>query len=60
MTSDKPECVQFCTDWNCDATDFMWCLAKPENLVSLSEALGMDLENSGTQQCVGAFRADML
>jgi len=60
MTLGRLERVELRTVWNNEATDFTPWLAKAENLEALSEALGMDLESTGTEQSVGAFRADML
>jgi hypothetical protein len=60
MTLGRLERVELRTVWNNEATDFTPWLAKPENLEALSEALGMDLESTGTEQSVGAYRADML
>jgi len=54
------EPVDLRTIWNNEATDFTPWLAKPENLEKLSKALGMDLEATGTEQSVGAYRADLL
>ena len=46
--------------WGNEATDFTPWLARAENLEKLSETLGMDLESAGTEQSVGAYRADIL
>ena len=54
------EPVDLRTVWNNEATDFTPWLAKPENLEKLSKTLGMDLETTGTEQSVGAYRADLL
>ena len=60
MTLGKLERVELRTVWNNEATDFTPWLSKPENLEALSETLGMDLETTGTEQSVGAYRADLL
>lgn len=60
MTLGRLERVELRTVWNHEATDFTPWLAKPENLAALSEALGMDLESTGTEQSVNSYRADML
>jgi hypothetical protein len=60
MSLGRLERVELRTVWSNEATDFTPWLAKPENLEALSEALGMDLESTGTEQSVGAYRADML
>lgn len=52
--------VDLRTVWNNEATDFTPWLAKAENLEKLSKTLGMDLETTGTEQSVGAYRADLL
>lgn len=54
------EPVDLRTVWNNEATDFTPWLAKAENLEKLSKTLGMDLETTGTEQSVGAYRADLL
>ena len=58
MTLGRLERVELRTVWNNEATDFTPWLAKAENLEALSDALGMDLESTGTEQSVGAYRAD--
>ena len=60
MTLGKLERVELRTVWNNEATDFTPWLSKLENLAALSETLGMDLETTGTEQSVGAYRADLL
>ena len=60
MSLGKLERVELRTVWNNEATDFTPWLSKPENLEALSETLGMDLETTGTEQSVGAYRADLL
>lgn len=60
MTLGRLERVELRTVWNNEATDFTPWLSKPENLEALSETLGMDLETTGTEQSVGAYRADLL
>jgi len=60
MSLGKIERVDLRTVWNNEATDFTPWLSKPENLEALSETLGMDLETTGTEHSVGAYRADLL
>jgi Domain of unknown function (DUF4268) len=60
MSLGKLERVELRTVWNNEATDFTPWLSKPENLEALSETLGMDLETTGIEQSVGAYRADLL
>ena len=60
MSLGKLERVELRTVWNNEATDFTPWLSKPENLEALSETLGMDLETTGTEQSVGAYRADLI
>jgi hypothetical protein len=60
MTLGKLERVELRTVWNNEATDFTPWLSKAENLEALSEALDMELESTGTEQSVGAYRADLL
>ncbi len=60
MTLGILERVELRTVLNKVATDFTPWLAKPENLESISEALGIDLVSTGKEQSVGAYLADML
>jgi len=60
MTLGRLERVELRDVWNNEATDFTPWLARAENLEALSEALSMDLESTGTEKSVGAYRADML
>lgn len=46
--------------WPHEAQNFTPWLAEDENLQLLSETLGIDLENAGTEVSVGAFSADIL
>jgi hypothetical protein len=46
--------------WITEATDFTPWLARPENLVVLGAALGIDLELEAQEKTVGPFRADIL
>lgn len=46
--------------WNSEAGDFTPWLALPENLLLLSETVGMDLELEKQEKEVGPFRADIL
>lgn len=46
--------------WRTEAQDFTPWLAKPDNLASLSEALGIELELEAQERTVGPFRADLL
>ena len=46
--------------WQNEAQDFTPWLALPENLIVLSETLGMQLETAGQEEYVGQFRADIL
>lgn len=46
--------------WASEATDFTPWLARPENLLVLAEALGIDLELEAQEKAVGPFRADLL
>ena len=56
----KLERIELRDVWGNEATDFTPWLARAENLEALSETLGMDLESAGTEQSVGAYRADIL
>lgn len=60
MSLGKLERVELRTVWSNEATDFTPWLSEPKNLEALSETLGMDLETTGTEQSVGAYRADLL
>lgn len=46
--------------WMSEAADFTPWLARPENLVALGEALGLQLELEAQEKTVGPFRADIL
>jgi len=46
--------------WASEASDFTPWLAQEENLLVLSEALGIDLELEAQEKAVGPFRADIL
>src|ERR1051325_7974151 len=46
--------------WISEATGFTPWLARPENIVVLSEALGIELEIEAHEKTVGRFRADIL
>ena len=46
--------------WKGEATDFTPWLAQEENLATLGETLGIELEIQEQEQRVGAFRADIL
>ena len=46
--------------WPNEANDFTPWLKEEENLIRLSEALGLELELVGTEQDVGRFRADIV
>ncbi len=48
------------TVWEHEERDFTQWLAAEENLVLLGDALGLELEVTGTEQGVGLFRADIL
>src|SRR3954449_13170506 len=46
--------------WISEATSFTPWLARPDNLLVLAEALGIDLELEAQEKAVGPFRADLL
>lgn len=46
--------------WKHEATDFSAWLSREENLLLLSEELGLDIEIIGTEQSSGRFRIDIL
>ena len=46
--------------WTSEANDFTPWLANEENLESLGEAIGIELEHEATEKNVGPFRADIL
>jgi hypothetical protein len=46
--------------WTSEATEFTPWLARPENIATLGEALGLELELEAQEKAVGPFRADIL
>ena len=46
--------------WQGEASDFTPWLAQPEQLETLGEILGMELELEGTEHRIGEFRADIV
>src|SRR6476646_1010509 len=46
--------------WISEPGDFTPWLAQPENIVLLSEAIGIELEVESQERSVGPFRADIL
>ena len=46
--------------WKHEASEFTPWLAHEENLKLLGETLGLELELTGTEQCVGDFNADIV
>lgn len=46
--------------WLSEATDFTPWLAREENLETLGDAIGIELEHEATEKSVGPFRADIL
>lgn len=56
----KLESIPLREAWENEASQFTPWLAQPENIELLSEALGIELEITGTEQSVGSFSADIL
>ena len=56
----KLEQVPLRSIWSDETGDFTPWLARPENIVSLGDALGMDLEPEAEEVPVGPFSADIL
>src|SRR5215510_10358546 len=56
----KFEAVEPRDMWANEAFDFTPWLAQPENIASLSEALGIELEVESTEVSVGPYSADIL
>src|SRR3954454_2225369 len=54
------EKVELRNIWLSEASDFTPWLARAENIVILSETLGIDLELEAQERAVGPFRADIL
>lgn len=52
--------VELRTIWTNEAHDFTPWLAKPENLLLLSDALDLELELEGTEVSVGPYKADVV
>jgi len=60
VRSGKWEPVRLREAWPTEDRDFTHWLARPEQLGSLGEALGVEMELVGVEQPVGSFRADIL
>lgn len=56
----KLESIPLREAWENEASQFTPWLAQAENIELLSEALGIELEITGTEQSVGSFSADIL
>lgn len=56
----KLEIVDPRTLWASESADFTPWLAQPENVSTLGEALGIQLEVEGTEVGVGPYSADIL